>query len=203
MTIGKQRNRPAFTLLELVLVLAIIAVVAALASPNVIQAFRRQTLKNSGDAIRAEWAKARTRAMTSGRVQIFRCSMGGNQYRTDTWVSASDAFGVTGQASAAAPQQIGLDATSSQDFRELPNGVSFYASDTVSESRELATDAEVGGVAGSMYERRIYFYPDGTCTTGQVVLINDRQQFVVVELRGLTGASRVSEVKTQDEVIQQ
>ena len=197
-----RRNRSAFTLLELLLVLAVIVMIAAIAAPNVIHAFKRQTLKNSGDVIRAEWAKARVRAMTTGRVQIFRCSMGGNQFRTDAWVSASDAFGIGSQTMEATPSLAGLDANTGE-FRELPDGVAFYASDTAAESRDAATDAEVGGTVGSTYERRIYFYPDGTCSTAQLVLYNDREQFVVVELRGLTGASRVSEIKTQDEVFQQ
>jgi len=196
------RTRSAFTLLELLLVLAILVVIAAIASPNITAAFKRQTLKKSGDLIRAEWAKARTRAMTTGRVQIFRCSLGGNQFRTDTWVSASDAFGMQGSTSTAAPQQPRLGATT-DGFEELPDGVTFYSSDTVSESRELATDSEVAAMMGYTEERRIYFYPDGTSSTSRLVLFNDREQFVVVELRGLTGMSRVSDVKARDEVVQQ
>lgn len=185
----------------MLLVLAILVALGAIVTPNLIQSFKRQTLKKSGDLVRAEWARARTEAMNSGRVQIFRCVMGGNQFRTDTWVSASDAFGIGSATSTSPIAPTGLD-SGAEGFRELPQGVAFYAAETLAESRDLATEQEVGGSAGGTYERRIYFYPDGTCSTAQLVLFNDREQFVTVDLRGLTGASRVSEIQTRQEVPQ-
>lgn len=200
MSATRSQNRTAFTLLELLLVLAVLVMIAAIAAPSITRAFKRQTLKKSGDLIRAEWARARTRAMTTGHVQIFRCSLGGNQYRTDAWVSASNASGIQGAAPAAALQQP-VAGPGLASFEKLPDGVNFYGSESVAESRDLATDSEVAAMMGHAQERRIYFYPDGTSSTAQLVLFNDREQFVVVGLRGLTGASQVSDLLTRDEVV--
>jgi hypothetical protein len=44
----------------------------------------------------------------------------------------------------------------------------------------------------------IYFYPDGTSSSAQLVLWNDRQQLIRVHLRGITGTSQVGELERAD-----
>ena len=46
----------------------------------------------------------------------------------------------------------------------------------------------------------ILFYPDGTSATARIVLGNSRNHFVVVELRGLTGIARSSDLLTAEEL---
>ena len=68
--------RPAFTLVEVMLVLALLVVIGALIWPAVKGPFEGQRLRKAGDQVRAEWTRARTRAMKSGRTQVFQFQTG-------------------------------------------------------------------------------------------------------------------------------
>ncbi len=59
--------RSAYTLLEVILVLAILAMIAAIVTPNVGEAFLRQKLNGAADHLRTEWDKARLTAMKTVR----------------------------------------------------------------------------------------------------------------------------------------
>jgi hypothetical protein len=70
----------------------------------------------------------------------------------------------------------------------LPRGISFSANITAVDDR--AAEALSAGDSGSTI-RPILFYPDGTSQDARVVLQNEKQQFVEVQLRGMTGLSSV------------
>lgn len=78
----------AFTLIELMLVLAIMAVLAGLAVPILSGTLELQRLKSAGNTIRAEWMEARVRAMDEGQIFCFRCQLGGNQMIVDRVLDA-------------------------------------------------------------------------------------------------------------------
>ena len=79
-----------FTLLELMLVLAIIVVVAAVTIPSVTGAFKNQSLAKAGDLVRDEFARARIHAMESGRAYEFVYTVGGNTFRVNPRASLQD-----------------------------------------------------------------------------------------------------------------
>src|SRR5690349_19359062 len=60
------RRRPGFTLFELVLVLAVMVVVAAISYPSIDSVFNSYKVGTGADAVRAGWAKARAQAMNDG-----------------------------------------------------------------------------------------------------------------------------------------
>ncbi|MBN2217459.1 MAG: prepilin-type N-terminal cleavage/methylation domain-containing protein, partial [Pirellulales bacterium] len=59
-------DRRGVTLIELLLVLAILALVAATAWPSLERSLADQRLRDAADTIRAEWQHARAQAMSSG-----------------------------------------------------------------------------------------------------------------------------------------
>ena len=46
----------------------------------------------------------------------------------------------------------------------------------------------------------IYFFPDGTTTTVRLLLRNEHEFYIILDLRGLTGITTVSDVMTVDEL---
>jgi len=198
-------KRGAFTLFELLLVLVLFVVVGALAYPALRGPFDTQRLKKSAELVRTEWARARLRAMRTGRVHVFRFTPSSTQYMVETWVTAADDdqsvndFQPTGTTS-----QGGMRPTLPLSrASELPEGVRFFGGETAIDGRASQWADSAGmGISGSGNPVPVLFYPDGTTSEAAVILVNDRQQCVQVTLRGLTGSSLASQAMTLDEVFQ-
>lgn len=78
-----KNSRAAFTLLELMLVLAILAVLAAMSMPQMSKTLAGYRLKKSADTLRGEWSRLRVQAMEEGKIYCLRCEIGGNRIMTD------------------------------------------------------------------------------------------------------------------------
>lgn len=199
------RPRGAFTLFELLLALTILVIVGALAYPALRGPFETQRLKKSAELIRTEWARARLRAMRTGRVHVFRYTPSATQYVVETWVTATDDvasvndFQPTGSSA-----QGGVRPTlPTSRTSELPDGVRFFGGETAVDGRASQFASSAGmGIAGSDNPVPVLFYPDGTTSEAALIVVNDKQQCVQVTLRGLTGSSLASQVMTLEEVFQ-
>ena len=192
----KMIQRRAFTLMEMLLVLAIMVIVAAMTLPALRGPMENQRLRRAGDLIRAEWAKARVRAMKTGRIHVFRYQTDGTTFGVEPWYAADDDQTSTNDSSR---KQGNVSAL--QESQPLPDDISFAGGDTTSDSRSLHAEKTMGG-GGGKAARPILFYPDGTSSTARVVLTNRRQTFVLVSLRGLTGIAQVSDLLSAGEVPQ-
>lgn len=85
-----RKPRAGFTLMELILVMAIIVLVAAVAVPSFMAWSDGYRLQQSVDIIRTHWIKARTVAMEEGRPYRFHFEPGTGHYRLgpddfETW----------------------------------------------------------------------------------------------------------------------
>src|SRR5689334_18786688 len=81
-----RRVRKAYTLMELLLVLAIIVIAAAAVAPS-IDGFRRSAVIRSGaNDIRAALTKAHVVAMRTGRTQVLQYELGGGKYKVEPYV---------------------------------------------------------------------------------------------------------------------
>jgi prepilin-type N-terminal cleavage/methylation domain-containing protein len=203
-TRSRQRG---LTLLEIVLVLALIVILFALAIPSLTGALGSQRLKKSADLVRSSFSRARVKAMRSGQIQAFRFQIGGNRYTTVTWyadgiastVDEADSAGAEANASVAGS----VNAASSQ---ELPEGITFYTEAQVVDSRaQLQSDQTTPslGLTGDLdvqWSLPILFYPDGTASDARIVLSGDNGWAVPVDLRGLTGIARVGELERFEEL---
>jgi prepilin-type N-terminal cleavage/methylation domain-containing protein len=197
-------SRRAFTLLETVLVLSLLVILAAMAWPALKGPMSGHRLRRSADQVRAEWARARNRAMLSGEIQAFVYLPGSDRFRV---VAYADAQGTLQQAAAgsntAGSSSAGSDTagsgttasgTSAGD-RFLPAGVVFAGSTATSPA---VTQAAFG--AQGSWSDMILFYPDGTSTNATVTLESEDGRQVPVELRGVTGGSRAGEMISAQEV---
>jgi prepilin-type N-terminal cleavage/methylation domain-containing protein len=189
------------TLLELLLVLALIVIVFALAIPSLTSALGSQRLKKAADLVRSSLSRARVEAMRSGQIQAFRFQVGGNRYATVTWhaegyvTTDEDAEFAEGPT---APSGLAFDR---QNTDELPEGVTFLVEAQVIDARAVAfaeEDSATAGLTGDLdttWSTPILFYPDGTASDARVFLASDRGWAVPIDLRGLTGIARVGEME--------
>jgi type II secretory pathway pseudopilin PulG len=80
MTRPNQR-RPAFTLLEILLVLVILILLAAVAYPTLSGMYGDVRVKAAGDQVRAAWTEARSNAIEGGRDYRFSVQPGTGKFR--------------------------------------------------------------------------------------------------------------------------
>jgi Tfp pilus assembly protein FimT len=190
---GTRRSlRPALTLVEVLLVLALLVVVGAVTAPIMTGSIDRARLIHSGDLLRGVWAKARLSAMQAGDTYAFRFEPKGSRYQIAlvSAITTNDATGVNSMPSATAAGDEYSDSDILRLSRDrLPEGVIF-------DSAQLADDAQSGAPAAASgdWSAPILFYPDGAAADAVVLLANSRGLKLRVTLRGLTGISRATEV---------
>jgi prepilin-type N-terminal cleavage/methylation domain-containing protein len=178
-------TRSGYTLFEVLLVLAILVVVGAVAVPIFRKSLEVERLRKGADTLSTAWAKARVLAMTTGQTQMFQFEYASNQFVVGPW----DSGGMLAESvsTTTTPQRTG----------QLPQGILFYAAEKLADARESA-----GAEGAAEQAPQVFFYPDGTTSTAQVMLANEHDRFIKVYLRGLTGVPRVGEVVSADELVE-
>ena len=177
-------TRHAFSLLELLLVLAILIGVAALVIPSFHGTLKTQRLKGGADIIRGAWGKARVEAMRTGGVVVFEFELEGNRFRVSSMAAAFSAFenpalGL-GQSNTMPPPNMMFDG----GYKVLPEGIKFQGQMSEVDTREAEVGGAVPVLAGGL--RRVYFYPDGTTSTTRVRVADERGMYLDIDLRGLS-----------------
>lgn len=178
------------TLVEVCLVLALLVVVAAVATPLLEGSFSRANLQSAADLLTAAWSRARLAAMESGATHVFRFEPKGSRYQVLT-------LDQLGAPQSETPELEGLNAEygidemarATQD--RLPEGVAFAAAEIAASSQIAATHGET---SGTNWSEAILFHPDGTTSDARVLLANGDGQTVRLTLRGLTGITQISDL---------
>lgn len=202
--------RRAFTLLEVLLVLALLVAVAAMAAPVLSRTLDARQLRAAADDVRTEWIRTRNRAMESGRTFVFRYQPTSNAYTVEPWAREEDYLEssdltLLGAAPAATAGilSIGSDPLAAGTInRQLPDGILFSGSDTAFDARAelMAQQTPTAALTDPQWSPPIFFYADGTSSTARLALSNERQQFVVISLRGMTGVIQVSGFLSAEEL---
>ncbi|TWT35151.1 hypothetical protein KOR34_00380 [Posidoniimonas corsicana] len=183
------RHRPsAYTLVETLLVLALLVLAAALVAPAVQQGGARADLEDAAEKLSVMWSRARLDAITSGQVQLFRCQPGGSEASVGgiealLAAASGDSEAAAAVASAGPSQQLTLDGVTIQSISVAePPG-----------SEPLLYEASAA--AGQCV---VVFRPDGAASDAEATLQHEDGKQLRVTLRGLTGATRVVEVDNTD-----
>jgi Tfp pilus assembly protein FimT len=202
-TAGRRRG---ISLLEMILVLAVLVAAAALVLPALQGPMDDQRLLKSADLIRAQWTKARVAAMKSGKIYVFRYTIASDAYVVEPWYGEVDVLEVSPDDAVEVPMttRVVPDETKSHPLGisglRLPDGIMFFTGETAMDTRtaEVSQDMSSGTTAVDS-QPPIVFYPDGSTSDARVVLTNERF-YVEVSLRGLTGMVRVSELRSSEEL---
>ena len=180
--------RNGMTLLELLLVLAIMVVVASLVVPSVQRTFSRQALQKGADRIRVAMGQARIRAIKNGEEYAVFYVPGGSWFNVAPFVKFKE------QSSLAAKREKLAEAKQQSNFEDdlLPKGIKFAAGEVSMDAR--AIEILASGQSGDTL-RSILFYPDGTAQDAKIILQNEKENLVEIQLRGLTGLARTVRVE--------
>jgi prepilin-type N-terminal cleavage/methylation domain-containing protein len=161
------RPSSGFTLLELMLVMAIILVAAALTVPAIDAMLGDGKVKAARDVVRGKWADARGRAMREGRPYKFSIIENTGKYRVEP-------------EDATEPSDGDDDGFTYQDEGELPPGVLF--------TKDPNSVGTASG-AGSDYEVLLVYLPTGEARADvQVLFGKEGGRPIGLQLRAITGA---------------
>lgn len=192
--VGRRRG---YTLMEVLLVLAIVVIAAAAVAPAFRGALRSAAIRAAANDVRTALTSAHVRAMKTGRTQVFQYELGGTKYKIEAYVGADDALEGPGEqdttSAAPAPQTPGQLPPGE---KALPEGTKFAAGDAAVESRGEKIEQEVSGssTGGTNWSRPILFFADGSSVDAFVVVGNDHNAGIRLDLRGMTAAVRVSDI---------
>jgi len=150
-------KRSAFTLFEMVLVVAVLVVLGALAVPAILGTQEAAKGEASADAVRAAWTQARAQAMKEGRPYRFAVVWNKGNFRV---APDDDTFWGSTREQGSPNGPLVLENT-------LPEGMRFTESpdagiDPTAPSGD-STCLPVGSVSGDSWVSVVVFQPDGSC----------------------------------------
>lgn len=214
---SSMRRRAAFTLLELLLALAVLVAVAAITWPALERPLATQRLRRAAEQVRTQWIKTRTKAINAGETFSFRYQPDTARFRVevqsqDAALLEATAANMGSQAGAGGPASAGSQSSTASSTTslpavppqaleaELPEGVKFAGGDVTEDGRaaEIANRERSMGSVDLSWSQPIFFYPDGTATAARVALVGQRERAIVIELRSLTGGARIGEIVSQE-----
>ena len=184
---GRRVHLSAYTLMELLLVMAIIVVLAAAVAPSFRGVSRGVTLKSAANTVRAELTRAHVLAMRTSRIQVFQYELGGRKFKVEPWIAGDDSLENRDGEQSTEPPKTTVEPT-------IPEGTKFVAGDAAVESRSERIEQQLTGGTGTTWSRPIMFYPDGSAGDAYIVVGNDHNSGIRIDLRGMTAAVRVSQI---------
>ncbi|RMF41986.1 MAG: prepilin-type N-terminal cleavage/methylation domain-containing protein [Planctomycetota bacterium] len=205
-TLRPASHRAAFTLLELILVLSLLAMMAAIAAPRLNALYERQRLSGAAASLKLRWEEARLEALRSGQAQVFECVLEDRRFRIQPLVRASDATEagvgaemITAAGTVVETQPAGFLAPGDDlngQWEELDDGLTFLSCQVLNDMRaylaaQEAQSTGTGDVSTQTVANQVIFYPDGSTSTAEVQIRNQRGDVWGVRIRGLTGHTEV------------
>ena len=185
-----------FTLMEMLLVLAIMVALAGMAMPSLQRTLDRQQLISAADLLRSKCGSARVLAMRSGQIQMLRVELGAAHYQLQPWSAGDEALNASEQEAFKTAQNQG--GASSSPMKTLPEGITFHSSESPFDTRAAKVEEELLQLERGQgkWSQPVLFYPDGATSAATIVLANAREQAMPVKLRSLTGQCTVGEITT-------
>jgi len=144
-------------------------------------------LQKGADRVRIAMGQARVRAIRTGEEHAVYYTPRGSWFNVAPYSQFAQQAGLASQA------QRKVDNGTYTNFERdlLPIGVRFTSTETQQNSRSAAVLSDGGGGGGDNNQiSMILFYPDGTSQDAVMLMQNERNLFIKLQLRGLTGLAR-------------
>lgn len=177
---GRKSSPSAFVLLELLIVLAVLAGVAAISWPAVRGMMAKSEIQTAAKQVRAALARARLDAMESESVRQFRCQPGTGRFEIAGLQASAD--GKTQDASADAAERISASPVQSV----LPSGVRFESPDSLAAETPGGRDS-APALEAEDWSAPLLFFPNGRTSNAKLRLRGRQNHVIQVSLRGVTG----------------
>ena len=199
----RQTQQAGFTLLELLLVIALLAVMTSIALPQIASLLGDRRLVRAANVVSEEMMRLRIRAMREGKTYLMEGVLeeGTVNIRPITsLVDAVESYEETGSQQAlltGATQgtMIALEFDPEDEkVVELPDDVSVSDVAVVSSARAFQVEQQMLTAQSGM-GRPIFFYPDGTTSTAAMVLKHSTDGQITIKMRGITGDVTIGEVQ--------
>ncbi|MBR5415954.1 MAG: prepilin-type N-terminal cleavage/methylation domain-containing protein [Thermoguttaceae bacterium] len=208
-------KRLGFTLMELLIVLAVIVMVAAVGTPSVVHILDRSKFRDGVLSLQAELGRTRSRAMKSGAALVFQYRSGTGEYRVFPKTSSEAAF---------SPQDVNVVAQTLPETALFMGGATIEP-DSFQNAPQNDASSREGGKIGSLtsspaeedrsfdstrrslapsddasdWSKPILFFPNGRTSTA-VIFLQSRPEpgkqtyYSEISFRGMTGSARVSSI---------
>jgi prepilin-type N-terminal cleavage/methylation domain-containing protein len=189
-TASARHWQPAFTLMEVLIVLVLLLSILSVAWPSMSRLYQRQQLRQSAMLVQSQVSAARLNAIERSLSYSFWYEPNGRRYR----VAPS-----TGTTTFAVPSYGSTDATSERPSFSgtLPSAVRFAARNNPlqagASSRRPADRGARRTANGSFgsWSKPVVFYPDGTSRDAEIVLSDAENRTMRIVVRGLIGSVRL------------
>lgn len=182
-TVSRPRG-VAYTLFEMVLVLALILVFLAISYPSLEAMYGDFRVQTAMDGVRAAWAQARARAVEDGRSYAFGVVPSSGNYRiapegADYWDGDPPTI-----EDELVPPLVMTDS--------LPKGVRFQTPTSGLSLSDYAASLPADQVPFTDWEKMVTFLPDGTAREDIEIVFEARgARPMIIRLRALTGVITV------------
>jgi prepilin-type N-terminal cleavage/methylation domain-containing protein len=201
-TLHPSSFRPAFTLIELMLVLTVIGVLAAVAWPSVLRLQADHELSSAAEQVRQLLAQARMKSIHTGLAYQFRFEPNGQRMCVVPFENEQPTVDAT---------TTGTQTTSPvpRFSSQLPKTIAFALATTTSLSnvgtlpgQKLPDTAfqglpEVAELAAVEWSAPQVFLPEGTSQDATLTLADRRGHRIDVQVRGLTGAATIGPMRQE------
>jgi len=193
-------RRSGFTLFELILVLSVLGIMAALSWPRMLTQLRQQTLEGNVEQVRQVLDRARVRAVEEGRALQMRFEPRGRRYVILPNDPANPDVTDSGTPSAGTTTRFRDAPVTTTPFRmyTLAEECSFHVDNALLSGESIVTErlddawlteiVNAGDARDVNWSTPIVFHPDGSATDGTWVVMDNQRRYIKLRVRGLTGA---------------
>jgi prepilin-type N-terminal cleavage/methylation domain-containing protein len=186
------RRTRGYTLLEMALALAVVAVLFSISWPVMRRVHADSRLKGAVEEVRGKLAGTRIRAIDSGLVYQFRFEPAGRRFLVAPFEQDTRTIGQQGGNSATVGQPL-------QKFSgELPESMSFRPTNAEIVVEQVGEEwlsglAEAADLADVTWSAPVLFYADGSSIDAEFDVVDAREQAIRFSVRDLTGSVTVKQ----------
>jgi len=186
---------PGYTLLEMILVLAVLAAFASVSWPAMIHTYDNFRLKKAAEDVRIKLAGSRIHAIDSSLTYQFRYEPEGRWFVVLPYETEGGAGETFSDDEDAPPPNFMYSG-------QLPEEMSFRP-DEAEHSTVRMPDTSFDGLPNASklvdvnWSLPVLFYSDGSSTTTSLRVVNETKQFIRLSVRELTGTVDVARMQQE------